>query len=217
MDHAQLDARQIDGAISPGILEQLKQIYDTSGPYRSSTMNKADPDRALPVVEPILREHFPFMGKFLGGNFYKHSLPYHPHVDHELTWPLAVNFVIPITIENTDTDFIVFDQRWHMSPRTWSLVQDINKFRQNDFTTTIPTSGIPGLSEIEGSTKQPVDEQFWKEHLHHARENYFGLSGKAFSFKPGSVIMFETKHIHCTGRFFNGTKLGLTIRYAVEG
>jgi hypothetical protein len=198
------------------LIQRMRTYYESIGTYRSSVMNKADPGKALRWVEPIIRKHHPYIDKFLGGNFYRHKDPYHPHVDHELHWPLAVNFVIPIYQEGPPVDFIVFDQRWHMSPATWSMVQKLNKFFGNGFTTTEPLEGIPGNSEIEGHTHAPIDEKFWRDHLHHMREYYYGLSGKAFPFTPKSLIMFETKHIHCTGRFHNGNKLGLTLRYSVK-
>jgi hypothetical protein len=210
-----IDSWQRQGVFNNELLIRLKDYYDSIGTYRSPVMRKADPGKALEWVEPILRQSFPIK-KFLGGNFYKHETPYHPHVDHLPDWPLAVNFVIPIFVEGPPVDFIVFDQRWHMKPITWSMVQKVNEFfRNGKFTVTMPEHGIPGSQEIEGHTKTHIDKTFWETHLDHPHEYYFGLSGKAFPFTPGSLIMFETKHIHCTGKF-KGLKLGLTLRYSVE-
>lgn len=210
-----IEAEQKLNVFDDQLIKRLHQYYDSIGVYRSPVMQKADPGKALEWVEPIIRKHYPNIKKFLGGNFYKHKTPYHPHVDHQLHWPLSVNFVIPIFVEGPPVDFIVFDQRWHMSPITWSMVQKVNEFFRNGFSITRPEQGIPGTSEIEGHTNTHIDEEFWKNHLDHPHEYYFGLSGKAFPYVPGSVMMFETKHIHCTGKF-NGLKLGLTLRYSVE-
>lgn len=211
-----IDADQKFDIFDQEQLARLKSYYESIGTYRSPVMQKADPGKALKWVEPILRKHYPYMGKFLGGNFYKHSVPYHPHVDHQLNWPLAVNFVIPIYVEGPPVSFIVFDQRWHMSPITWSMVQKVAEFfRNGEFAMNTCEPGIPGTHEIEGHTRQDIDRAFWQEHLDHAHKYYYGLSGKAFPYVPGSVMMFETKHIHCTGKF-KGLKLGLTLRYSVE-
>ena len=225
-----IDACQRFDIFDNELIQRMRVYYESIGTYRSPVMNQADPGKALKWVDPILRKEFPFIDKFLGGNFYRHKIPYHPHVDHELHWPLAVNFVIPIFVEGPPVNFIVFDQRWHMSPTTWSMVQKLSTFFRNGFSTTGPVEGIPGNSEIEGHTHKDIDEQFWLDHLHHwitdppgtpgcrdrSRGVYFGLSGKAFPFIPTSAIMFETKHIHCTGRFMGGHKLGLTLRYSVK-
>lgn len=197
------------------LIQRLQSYYESIGSYRSPVMNKADPGKALKWVEPILREHYPQIKKFLGGNFYRHEVPYHPHVDHLPHWPLAVNFVIPIYFEGPPVDFIVFDQRWHMDPRTWSMVQQAADFFRNGFSMNLPEQGIPGTCDIEGHTQKDIDRQFWEKHLDHPHKYYFGLSGEAFPFTPKSLIMFETKHIHCTGKF-KGNKLGLTLRYSVE-
>jgi len=210
-----IEAEQKFDVFDKKLIRKLHEYYDSIGVYRSPVMQKANPGKALEWVEPVLREHYPNIKKFLGGNFYKHKTPYHPHVDHQLEWPLSINFVIPIFVEGPPVDFIVFDQRWHMSPITWSMVQKVNEFFRNGFNVTRPEQGIPGTSEIEGHTNNNIDREFWKKHLDHPHEYYFGLSGKAFPYVPGSVMMFETKHIHCTGKF-NGLKLGLTLRYSVE-
>ena len=208
-------SQQWDDVFDEEMLTRLRTYYEGIGTYRSPVMNKADPGKALQWVEPALRKLYPNIKKFLGGNFYRHRVPYHPHVDHQLNWPLAVNFVIPIYFEGPPVNFVVFDQRWHMSPVTWSMVQREAHFFRNGFSMNLPGQGIPGSSEIEFHTKKNIDYEFWQKNLDHPHQYYYGLSGEAFPFKPGSVIMFETKRIHCTGRF-QGNKLGLTLRYSIE-
>ena len=185
--------------------------------YRSAAMNKADPGEALQYVEPILREKFPYIDKFIGGNFYRHNSPYHPHVDHQLQWPLAVNFVIPIYSEGTPVHFVVFDQRWHNAPITWSMIHSVDSFARSKFSMNFAAPGAPGDYDIEGHTSKDIDVEFWKDYLPHPHDIYYGLSGEAFPFAPGSVIVFETKRIHCTGKIqLNKYKLGLTLRYSVK-
>jgi len=210
-----IEACQHFDVFNDELIQRMRTYYDSIGTYRSPVMNKADPGKALEWIEPTLRSYYPQLGKFLGGNFYKHKTPYHPHVDHQPDWPLSVNFVVPIFVEGPPVDFVVFDQRWHMKPITWAMVQKVNEFFRNGFSITRPENGIPGSTEIEGHTQKHIDHDFWARHLDHPYEYYFGLSGKAFPFIPGSLIMFETKHIHCTGRF-NGLKLGLTLRYSIK-
>lgn len=210
-----IDACQLFDVFDDDLIQRMRTYYESIGKYRSPVMNKADPGKAFDWVDPIIRQHFPQTDKFLGGNFYRHRTPYHPHVDHQPHWPLSINFVIPIFFEGPPVDFIVFDQRWHMSPRTWSMVQQVVEFFRNGFSVNLPEHGIPGTSDIEGHTQKDIDYNFWKNHLDHPHTYYYGLSGKAFPFEPKSLIMFETKHIHCTGKF-EGNKLGLTLRYSVK-
>lgn len=198
------------------LIQRMRTYYESIGTYRSPVMNKADPGKALKWVEPFLYKLYPNIGRFLGGNFYRHRDPYYPHIDHQPQWPLAVNFLIPIYFEGPPVDLIVFDQRWHMSESTRSAIDVLTKsFREGD-TKMEPTDGFPPACEIEGFTGRPIDEEFWCNYLHYGRRHYYGLSGKAFPFAPKSLIMFETKHIHCTGKFHNGNKLGLTLRYSIK-
>jgi hypothetical protein len=210
-----IEAEQKFDVFDEELLQRMQHYYESIGTYRSPVMNKASPGEALEWVDPIIRKHYPQIGELLGGNFYRHEVPYHPHVDHLPHWPLAVNFVIPIYQQGPPVDFIVFDQRWHMSPRTWSMVQKVTDFFRNGFSTTLPEQGIPGTSDIEFHTQKDIDRDFWEKHLDHGHKYYFGLSGKAFPFERRSLIMFETKKIHCTGKF-KGNKLGLTLRYSVK-
>jgi hypothetical protein len=55
----------------------------------------------------------------------------------------------------------------------------------------------------------------YKQYLnHYPKECYYGLSGNAFPFEPGSMIIFDNRHIHCTSKM-NGIKLGISLRYSV--
>ena len=210
-----IQAEQKHNIFDEQLLQRMQQYYESIGTYRSSTMNKADPGEALEWVDTIIREQYPQLNKFLGGNFYRHEVPYHPHVDHLPNWPLAVNFVIPIFVQGPPVNFVVFDQRWHKNPRTWSMVQKTEEFAHNDFSMNQAEDGVPGTSNIEFHTQKDIDRGFWEKHLDHAHKCYFGLSGNAFPFERGSLIMFETKQIHCTGKF-KGNKLGLTLRYSIK-
>ena len=61
-----------------------------------------------------------------------------------------------------------------------------------------------------------IDLQFYKTYLEsksRSRELFWGLSGNVFSWEPGNVIIFDSRHIHCSGKMNCDAKLGLSLRF----
>ena len=57
-----------------------------------------------------------------------------------------------------------------------------------------------------------IDENLYEHLNHQPKEAWFSLSGTAYPFKPGSLLKFDAKSIHATGKMPCESKLGLTIR-----
>lgn len=189
--------------------------YYESGVYRSETMKKADPGEALWLVEPHLRKCFPFIGKFVGGNFYKHTSPYLPHTDHQQKWGnTSVNIVLPLTFAGTQPYLVVFDQKWKNNPITWTMVYKKQEGKISS-STNVQLEGLPCQYEIEGKTGEDIEQSFGEMYLPLPNKCYRDLSGEAFPFTPGSAIIFDNSKIHCTSKFI-GEKLGLSLRYTVQ-
>lgn len=192
----------------------LIDYYNSIGTYRSTTMKKADPGKALVWVEPLLRKCFPFIGKFVGGNFYKHTDPYLPHTDHQRKWgETSVNIVLPLWFSGTQPYLIVFNQKWKKDPRTWTMVYEKDEGKISS-STNIQLEGLPSQYDIEGKTGKHIDEAFSEQYLPLPSKNYYDLDGEAFPFTPGSAIIFDNSKIHCTSKFV-GEKLGLSLRYTI--
>lgn len=212
---SQIPDYQFFDVLPKEIVDKCISYYDSIGSYRSETMQKASPGESLEWVMPFLKEHFP-IGKFLGGNYYKHSVAYLPHTDHQLEWGASsVNIVLPLWYTGTPASLIVFDQWWDGNPVTWTM---IHKPRPGviSSSTNGQLQGLPGNYDIHNKTGEEMEHHFWAQHLQYPKECYKELSGDAFPFTPGSAIMFDNTKIHCTSKFI-GTKLGLSLRFTYEG
>lgn len=195
-------------------VEPFINYYDSIGVYRTETMNKADPGKAQRWIDPVLRKHFPFLGDFVGGNFYKHKQPYHPHTDHQKQWgETSVNVVVPLWFAGTQPYLVVFNQRWETTS-TWTMTLGV---RQGEISSSTNKQlvGVPSDYPILNNTGVDIDEEFHSKYLSFPRECYHGLSGEAFYFTPRSVILFDNSKIHCTSKFV-GEKLGLSLRYKLK-
>jgi hypothetical protein len=205
------DIQMLD-IFSPEIVEQTIRYYNSIGTYRSETMKKADPGDALAWIDPILRKHFPEIGEFIGGNFYKHKYPYLPHTDHQKQWgDSSINIVVPLWFIGSQPSLVVFDQTWSGPPVTWTMTYPK---RDGEISSSVNGQllGCPGDYDIGNHTDDHVDYDLAMEHLQFPEDCYYGMSGVAFTFAPGSAIMFDNSKIHCTSKFI-GEKLGLSLRY----
>lgn len=193
----------------------LIDFYNSVGEYRTETMKKADCVGILGLIDPVLRESFPFLDVFTGGNFYKHRYPYFPHTDHQLKWRRpSVNLVLPLWYGGSLPHLVVFDQKWKGNSITWTMTSEKAEGKLSSSTNT-QVEGFPCDYPIEGKTGSEIDKHFHNEYLSLPAWCYRDLSGHAFPFTPNSVIIFDNTKIHCTGRF-TGEKLGLSLRYTVK-
>jgi hypothetical protein len=206
------DAQFTPHVIPKGLVGQLVKYYWSIGEYRTSTMNKADPGKALEWVLPYIQKIYG-VGEFLGGNFYRHSLPYLPHTDHQKEWGKSVNVVLPLHVTDTMTPFlIVFDQIWDGDPVTWTLDYPVTPGKISSSTNSQFAGRVCDFPGIQRLTNRDMDETFAKEFLPRNRELYFGLTGRAFPFITGGAIIFPNNQIHCTSKFA-GEKIGLSLRF----
>jgi hypothetical protein len=81
------------------------------------------------------------------------------------------------------------------------------------FSTNIGVKGYPREYPITNKTGTQIDETFYNQHLsHYPKHGLSELSGTAYPFEPGSMIIFNNKRIHCTSKM-NGEKLGISLRF----
>jgi hypothetical protein len=42
---------------------------------------------------------------------------------------------------------------------------------------------------------------------------FFGLTGHALNYKPGNLLIFNSKYIHATGKMLAKHKIGLSLKF----
>jgi hypothetical protein len=147
-----------------------------------------------------------------GDNFYLHSMSYFAHSDavENTAWK---NIVIPLRIDRAYgvQKFIVFDQTYTRGNATWTG----NCNMQGDFYSNKkiaePFSASLGVVGLSG---QPISEELYSDmdQKYYTRDYCQGLTGHAYPVTVNSAIVFDSQHIHCTGRMQCAAKLGLSIR-----
>jgi len=194
--------------IPKNVIHDLINYYNSVGSYSTTSMKKADPTEILPNITEILENVLGRKLIYSSGNFYKHSTPYFPHTDYKRYEDNKLNVVIPLMYSESEPSLIIFDQKWELDSVTWSLSGPVEYFLYN-----IGVKGSPWEYPIKGKTNRDIDQDFYNKFLNHQPRSCFkDLSGQAFPFIPGSAIIFDNRHIHCTSTF-TGEKLGLTLRF----
>lgn len=194
--------------VDQSIISRCIGDYNSYGAYDTDTMNKAKPDRMVNLLQPIIESVVDKKLSYVGGNFYKHSRPYLPHTDYKINEANRLNVVIPLSYTHGKPSLVIFDQRWNFDSVTWCMQYPVQHFTYNT-----GVKGCPAEYPIEGNTNKEIDQDLYQAHLaHYPKDLLFGLSGSAFPFEIGSVIVFDNRLIHCTSNF-TGDKLGITLRF----
>ena len=166
------------------------------------------------ILEPILKKYIP-VDKNLGDNFYKHSFPYFTHVDSGNN-KNSYNVLIPLYVSNNiEQKFVVFDQYCtDYSGATWlgdiwKPEQDFNLNKKRDFPYKDPT--------VIGCTDQPISDDMYEilKYDYRNEEQFYGLTGTEYDYKPGNILVFPSNQLHCTGRMDCDYKIGLSLRFEI--
>jgi len=185
------------------MLPTLISYFDTAEKGENyNGMLKLDVDRTHPLMIQVIQEFRPDGYEFARGNFFEHLRPYYPHVDG---YEDELNVLLPLRLRMARTQrFIVFDQTFPR-PATWSMNPRLQEFKINKLRRCAPAED----AEVVGLTGKPCDiagdlpgdPAFW-----------FGLSGVSHKWVPGLPIVFNSNHLHASGRQL-APKLGLTMIY----
>jgi hypothetical protein len=171
-------------------------------------MNKTSPGNSLFIIQEILENTLGRKLEFVTGNFYKHTTPYLPHTDFKTYEGNYLNIVIPLLYSGDRASLVVFDQTWSQDSITWCMHHPVQHFTYNT-----GVKGCPYEYPVNSLTGIEIDHIFYTQHLsHYPKQCLFGLSGTAYPFEPGSIIVFDNRHIHCTSKM-NGEKLGISLRF----
>lgn len=167
------------------------------------------------LINPQLKKYFDTTLHNIGDNIYKHKRPYFPHVDISVGYP-CFNVLIPIKVENDiDQKFCIFDQYVNdfSFGSTWvgEWFDNMEDFEHNKKRRYVYNDNI-----VENATNADIDIDFYNRNLKsegRSRSLFKGLSGIAVDFKPGNLIIFDSKFIHCTGKMDCNWKVGLSLRF----
>ena len=212
-----------ENAIPLDVCEYIKDFFDT---HPELHVHKPNNPNVVKINSPWthLRDILnPILSKYIktangqGGNIYKHNNLYSLHVDSDEPYQM-VNVNIPIYLEGADhmQHFVVFDQ-WVESGygKTWyGDRQDAKSynFDHNKIASMTPWED----SSVYDKTDVDIDPQFYDDYLdfHNHKPSYFkGLTGTAYEWKPGNLIVFNSNNIHCTGKLVVPWKMGLLINF----
>jgi hypothetical protein len=201
-------ATQYFNILPPELINGIISDYNSRKTYDTDTMNKASPGDSLTAIQGILEETLGRKLEYVTGNFYKHTIPYLPHTDFKTYEQNYLNIVIPLSYSGDQASLVVFDQTWEQDSVTWCMHYPVQYFTYNT-----GVKGCPYEYPVNDLTGTDIDDVLYKNHLlHYPKKCLFGLSGAAYTFKPGSIIVFDNRHIHCTSKM-NGEKLGISLRF----
>jgi hypothetical protein len=209
--------RVLENIIDLKQIDKILDFFHNNAPLheRKMYMEKINHPWSYEVVNSLrdsIKEYVD-VDSNIGDNIYKHSYPYYPHLDIDDSYP-SVNFLIPLFVaDNKPQHFVIFDQFVeNTKSKTWLGNLELD----GEFVKNIKDKFIHTDPDVKNCTGVDIDNVFYKDYLEHAgrdKQLFFGCSGVAVEYKPGNAIMFDSKHIHCTGKMIADYKIGLSLRF----
>jgi hypothetical protein len=214
----------IKNAIPLDICDYVKNFFETRTdlhivkPNNPNVVKINHPWQHLKdVLDPILSTYFK-TNNGNGGNIYKHTNVYTTHVDsfekHQM-----INMLMPIYVPDSKKQqhFVVFDQ-WVENGFGQTWYGDRSDIKKNgDFDFNSKTSMTPyNDSRVYNKTENDIDTDFYNLYLkeaNHKPEYFKGLTGVAYEFNPGDLILFNSNQLHTTGMLASEWKMGLHINF----
>jgi hypothetical protein len=199
---------QYNNVVTSELIDTAIDDYNGRNLYDTDTMNKTGPGSSLELFTPIIEQVLGRSLVYASGNFYKHSIPYLPHTDYKTYQDNTINVVIPLMYTGDQASLIIFDQEWTQDSVTWCM-----QYPVMHFVTNIGVKGYPHEYPITNKTGKEIDDTLYNQYLsHYPKSGLSDLSGAAYLFEPGSMLIFNNKRLHCTSTM-NGEKLGISLRF----
>ena len=214
----------VEDAIPLDVCEYIKNFFDTHialyvrKPNNPDVIKINSPWTHLnDVLDPIFSKYF-VTNNGQGGNIYKHSNLYTTHVDSGEPWQL-INCLLPIYLHEpaAPQHFVVFDQ-WvdNGFGQTW-YGDRVDTIANYDFDFNKKTNLTPYQDpRVYDKTNYDIDPEFYSKYLaypQHKPHHFKGLTGTAYEFKPGNMILFNSNNLHCTGKLTGAWKIGMHINF----
>ena len=212
-----------EDAIPLDVCNYIQEFFDT---HLELHVHKANNPNVIKINSPW--QHLgeilaPILSKYIrtvngqGGNIYKHTNLYSLHVDSAESFQMInVNIPIHLEVKNPPQHFVVFDQ-WTDNGigKTW--YGDRNDAKNYDFDhNKIATMSPWNDPTVYNKTNSDIDMDFYQKYLEfdmHTPSLFKGLSGTAYDWRPGNLIIFNSNNIHCTGKLIGPWKMGLLINF----
>lgn len=213
-----------ENSIPLEVCNYIKDFFDTNkdlqikNPNNPNVIKINHPWRHLKdVLAPVLNKYFKTING-QGGNIYKHTNVYTTHVDSDAPHQM-INCLIPIYTPPSDEQqyFVIFDQ-WvdNGFGQTWyGDREDIGNNGNFDFNKKIPVTPYND-PRVYDKSDSDINEEFYKKYLDcssHKPAYFKGLTGTAYKFTPGNLILFNSNQLHTTGRLVSDFKMGLLINF----
>tara|TARA_B110000211_G_C13915418_1_gene480268 strand:- start:95 stop:784 length:690 start_codon:yes stop_codon:yes gene_type:complete len=213
-----------ENSIPLDVCKEIKEFFDSHPELQIHKPNNPDVikinspwSHLHEILDPIFSKYFK-TNKGQGGNIYKHTNLYSLHVDSDEPWQMInVNIPIHLEVEEPSQQLIVFDQ-WTDNGfgQTWyGARKDIKK--HGDFDRNHKIAMTPWEDErVYDCVDKPIDEDFYSKYLefnNHTPELFYGLTGTAYDFVPGNMVVFNSNNIHSTGKLIGPWKMGLLIQF----
>ena len=207
--------RVLEDVVDQHIIDNILKLYNNNKDKRvvENYMDKLNFPWQYEEVKELKSIIDPYVDttESIGDNIYQHQYSYFPHVDLSGSYP-CVNVLVPLQ-SNIDQHFVIFDQYVdEYVPKTY-----LGNFKLDvDFKVNKMQTFMYKDTTVKNLTNKPINDSFYSQYLDYDlvdKELFYGMTGVAVKFKPGNIIMFDSKHIHCTGKMSSDFKIGCSLRF----
>lgn len=211
------------GVIPSDVTDYIKRFFDDHPELHVNKPNNPNVTKInnpwfhlREVLEPIFSKYFR-CNNGNGGNIYKHSNLYTTHID-SVEPVQMINALLPIYVTNPEViqHFVVFDQ-WVDNGFGQTWYGEGRSTGNTDFDINKKIAISPWQDDrVYDKTNQDIDPEFYELYLdasNHRLSYFKSLSGTAYEFVPGNLILFNSNNLHCTGKLVGPWKIGLHINF----
>ena len=131
------------------------------------------------------------------------------------------------THKNPIDDRALFDIKVYKTPgfkvtgnhRFWSITKEQLEWKESPQWNSIEHLRIGDWISIPKSNTTTVYQQIDMYEIlkydYRNEEQFYGLTGTAYDYKPGNILVFPSNQLHCTGRMDCDYKIGLSLRFEI--
>jgi len=198
--------------VSRELLQKAEEDFNSQPKVQRPEFEQTNAIGIIPEITDLVQKITGLKIKYKSGNYYEHTIPYLPHTDYNHFYDNSINVVIPIRFSGDKPYFIIFDQIWPNNSCCWMM----NQSDPVDFSRTmLGVKGWPGEYPILNKTNKDIDDELYKHLKRFPKYTLTNMSGKAYPFDPGNIMIFDNRKIHATGGG-NWKKLGISLRFKME-
>lgn len=214
MDENYADTIFLENAVPDSLIENAIRDFDSQEKkYNPGQFASTNQINVVDEVTDLVREIMSCSAECRSGNYYEHEKAYLPHTDWNFEIDNNINVVIPLRYTGELPYFVIFDQIWPNNSCSWMM--DLYEPLQLG-TSHLGVKGYPSEYPILFKTGKSIDEELHNNHLARFKKYTLeDLSGKAYPFEPGNIMIFDNRRVHATGDGGGWKKLGLSLRFKI--